>query len=74
MAGFDDDAEDISAVVAYLTNEFGYIVDLIVGHSRGVVASIRWMCTAKEAQGVRAFVNASGRYRMDVSHTRTRSL
>ncbi|KAI0801784.1 Alpha/Beta hydrolase protein [Irpex lacteus] len=73
MAGFDDDAEDISAVVAYLTSKFGYIVDLIVGHSRGVVASIRWMCTVKEAQSVRAFVNASGRYRMDLiydSHTK----
>ena len=67
MSGFDDDAEDINAVVAYLTSKFGYVVDLVVGHSRGVVASIRWMCTAKEAQGVRGFVNASGRYRMDVS-------
>ncbi|KAI0086548.1 ectomycorrhiza-regulated esterase [Irpex rosettiformis] len=66
MAGFDDDAEDISAVVAYLTSKFGYVVDLIVAHSRGVVAAIRWMCTAQEAQSVRGFVNASGRYRMDL--------
>ncbi|KAI0699121.1 ectomycorrhiza-regulated esterase [Cytidiella melzeri] len=68
MGGFEDDVEDLNAVVAYLTNKLGYLVDIIVGHSRGVVAAIRWMCTAKEAQGVRGFVNASGRYRMNVSH------
>jgi uncharacterized protein len=67
MGGFQDDADDISAAVAYLTSQFGYKIDLLVGHSRGAVAGIRWMCTEKEGQDVRGFVNASGRYRMDVS-------
>jgi len=64
MGAFEDDVDDINAVVACLTRELGYIVDLIVGHSRGVVAAMRWMCTAKEAKSVRGFVNVSGRYRM----------
>ncbi|KAI0345750.1 ectomycorrhiza-regulated esterase [Trametopsis cervina] len=65
-SGFDDDVEDISSIVAYLTSKFGYVVDLLVGHSRGSVAGMKWMCTAKEGQGVRGYVNASGRYRMDL--------
>ena len=66
MGGFVDDVRDLEAAVAYLTNQFGYVVDIIIGHSRGVVTGFRWMCTAKEAQTVRGFVNASGRYRMRV--------
>ncbi|GJE97189.1 alpha/beta hydrolase [Phanerochaete sordida] len=64
MGAFDNDVEDLEAVVAYLTSQLGYVIDLLVGHSRGVVTAFRWMCTAKEAAGVRGFVNVSGRYRM----------
>ncbi len=66
MGAFKEDVEDLEAVVQYLTTQFGYIVDLLVGHSRGVVAAFRWMCIAKEASNVRGFVNVSGRYRMRV--------
>ena len=66
MGAFADDGKDLEAIVAYLTSNFGYIIDLIIGHSRGVVTGLRWMCTAKEAHAVRGFVNASGRYRMRV--------
>ena len=66
MGAFVDDVADLEAVVAYLTNQFGYVVDLIIGHSRGVVTAFRWMCMAKEAATVRGFVNVSGRYRMRV--------
>ena len=66
MGAFDNDVEDLEAVVAYLTSQLGYVIDLLIGHSRGVVTAFRWMCTAKEAAGVRGFVNVSGRYRMPV--------
>lgn len=66
MGGFNNDVEDLEAVVEYLTSRFGYTIDLLIGHSRGVVTAFRWMCTAKEAVGVRGFINVSGRYRMPV--------
>ena len=66
MGAFENDVEDIEAAVHFLTSRHGYKIDLIVGHSRGVVAALRWMCIAKEAKDVRAFVNVSGRYRMPV--------
>jgi len=64
LDGFSDDYEDIEACVAYLQEHFGYIVDLIVGHSRGSVVGLWWLCTSKAARNVRGYVNASGRYRM----------
>jgi uncharacterized protein len=66
MGAFENDVKDIEAAVQFLASQYGYKVDLIVGHSRGVVAAFRWMCTAKEAKDVRGFVNVSGRYRMPV--------
>ena len=66
MGAFENDVEDIEAAVQFLQRQYGYKVDLIVGHSRGVVAAFRWMCTAPEAQAVSGFVNVSGRYRMPV--------
>ncbi|KAF7797465.1 hypothetical protein EIP86_008662 [Pleurotus ostreatoroseus] len=64
VGALQNDVDDIEAAVAHLTSTFGYVVDLIIGHSRGVVTGLRWMCTAKEAEAVRGFVNTSGRYRM----------
>ena len=66
MGAFVNDVEDIEAVVEYLASQFGYVIDLLVGHSRGVVSAFRWMCTAREAANVRGFVNVSGRYRLPV--------
>jgi len=59
-----DDVVDIQVVVDYLTKEFGYVIDLVVGHSRGSVAGMLWLCQADEAKHVRGYVNVSGRYRM----------
>ena len=61
-----NDVADIDTVVAYLHKEYGYVVDLLVGHSRGVISGMRWMCTSEEGKKVRAFVNVSGRYRLEV--------
>lgn len=65
LGGFLDDVVDISAVVEYLVKEFGYQIDLVIGHSRGVVSGLRWMCISEEGKNVRGFVNVSGRYRME---------
>jgi alpha-beta hydrolase superfamily lysophospholipase len=58
--------EDVRVVVAYLAQEYGYKIDLLVGHSRGSVVAIRWLCTSDEGKNVGGFVNMAGRYKMDV--------
>ncbi|KAA1476889.1 ectomycorrhiza-regulated esterase [Dentipellis sp. KUC8613] len=62
--GFAEDAEDLRVVVKHLTGELGYVVDLVVGHSRGSIVGMHWLCTAEEAKHARGMVNVSGRYRM----------
>ncbi|KAI0313242.1 ectomycorrhiza-regulated esterase [Amylostereum chailletii] len=64
-AGVGEDVEDLRVVVAYLVREYGYVVDLVVGHSRGSVAGMYWLCTSEEGRRVGGMVNVSGRYRMD---------
>ncbi|KAF7325189.1 Peptidase-S9 domain-containing protein [Mycena kentingensis (nom. inval.)] len=61
---FQDDVEDLFVVGRFL-RAMGYVITLVVGHSRGSVCAMRWLCTAPEATSVSAFVNASGRYRME---------
>ena len=65
---FENDVDDLEVVVAYLAKEFGYIVDMLVGHSRGSVVSMLWLCKHRDglAKNVRRYVNVSGRYRMEV--------
>ncbi len=65
--GLEDEVADISVVVDYLAKTFGYQVDLIVGHSRGSLVAMRWLCTTEGGKKVSGFVNVSGRYRMHVS-------
>lgn len=67
QAAIHEDVEDVRLVVAYLTEKYGYEVDLVVGHSRGSVVGMSWCCTSEEGKKVGGFVNASGRYRMEVS-------
>lgn len=62
-----NDVEDIRVVAAFLSSRYGYHVDLVVGHSRGANVGIYWCCMTEEGRSVRAFVNVSGRYRMEVS-------
>lgn len=51
-------------VVYYLRNTYGYEIDVVVGHSRGSVVGMYWLCTSEEGKRARAMVNVSGRYRM----------
>ncbi|EJF63394.1 ectomycorrhiza-regulated esterase [Dichomitus squalens] len=63
---FLDDVADLEIVVAYLQKEYGYVIDMLVGHSRGSVVSLLWICKHRDgdAKTVRRYVNVSGRYRM----------
>ncbi|KAH7872361.1 Alpha/Beta hydrolase protein [Lentinula edodes] len=64
QGGMDDDLEDIRVVVDFLKVRYGYVIDLVVGHSRGSIVAFRWICTSEEGASISGFVNASGRYRM----------
>jgi pimeloyl-ACP methyl ester carboxylesterase len=66
LGGFADDVADIRIVVSHLTRKLGYKIALVVGHSRGSVAGLTWMCTSEEGLSVLGYVNCSGRYRMEV--------
>ncbi|KAH9933107.1 ectomycorrhiza-regulated esterase [Epithele typhae] len=66
---FEDDLADLDAIVAYLAREYGYVVDMLVGHSRGSVVAMLWLCRHRDGpltRAVRRFVNVSGRYRMEI--------
>nr|VWP01728.1 CBFD_NFYB_HMF domain-containing protein [Ganoderma boninense] len=67
FAGFSDDVMDLEVVVEYLKREYGYVVDMLVGHSRGSITALMWLCkhNDREAKTVTRFVNVSGRYRME---------
>ena len=68
FAGFSEDVIDIEVVVEYLKKEYGYVVEMLVGHSRGSVTALQWLCKHRDedAKTVTRFVNVSGRYRMEV--------
>ncbi|KZO90154.1 ectomycorrhiza-regulated esterase [Calocera viscosa TUFC12733] len=70
-AGFAADVADVHAAAAYLRERFGYRIVLVVGHSRGSVVGLRWVCedtTERRARGlegeVKGYANVSGRWRM----------
>jgi hypothetical protein len=67
IGGLPSDVEDIRIVAAYLTTVYGYVIDLVVGHSRGAIASMNWVATSEEGKGVTGYVNVAGRYRLEVS-------
>jgi len=64
QGGLDEDLVDLQAVVDYLKQTYGYVMELVVGHSRGSLVAFRWISTTEDGRRVSAFVNASGRYRM----------
>ena len=66
MDALTEDVEDIRVVSEHLATHYGYHIALIVGHSRGSVTAMRWLCTSDLGKHVRGFVNVSGRYRMEV--------
>ena len=64
-ADFNSDIVDMDAVIKYLKSEYGYVVTMMICHSKAAVATMRYLCTHEEvAASVTCFVNVSGRYRM----------
>lgn len=59
---------DLQAVVDFLKSAYGYIIELLVGHSRGSIVAFKWLAATEDGRKVPAFVNASGRYRMAVGN------
>lgn len=56
---------DIGVVVKYLESKYGYVVAMMVSHSKGSMVTMRYLCTHEEvAANVKCYVNVSGRYRM----------
>ena len=55
---------DVDVVVKYLKSKYGYIVTMMVSHSRGSVVAMGFLCSYEDAANVKYFVNVSGRYRM----------
>jgi alpha-beta hydrolase superfamily lysophospholipase len=74
QGALEDDMVDLTVVVEYLKATYGYVIDLVVGHSRGSLVGMRWVCTSEDGKNISGFVNASGRYRMRVSIFRKRLL
>jgi alpha-beta hydrolase superfamily lysophospholipase len=66
QGALDEDLVDLQVVVDFLKQTYGYVIELLVGHSRGSVVAFRWISTTEDGRKVSAFVNASGRYRMAV--------
>jgi len=64
QGALQEDLVDLELVVGYLKEKYGYVIELVVGHSRGSLVAMRWLCTTEDGNKVPAFVNASGRYRM----------
>lgn len=65
VGGMKQDVEDLKTVVSYLQNNFGYVVDIVIAHSRGGLVAFNWMCTEpQQVKDVTGFVNVSARYRM----------
>lgn len=66
---FDSDVADISVVAKHLQSAFGYVVTMVVSHSKASQSAIKYLCTHEEvATNVNCFVNVSGRYRKDIDH------
>ncbi|CCM01873.1 uncharacterized protein FIBRA_03944 [Fibroporia radiculosa] len=49
LGKIEGDAFDIHVVAEYLNRRYGYMVDLLVGHSRGSVAAMIWLCNYPQA-------------------------
>lgn len=45
MSNFEEDWKDLDRVWEYLREEYGYVLDLVVGHSRGSLGGWGWFAT-----------------------------
>ncbi|KAL8277657.1 hypothetical protein RQP46_009930 [Phenoliferia psychrophenolica] len=61
QSNFDDDADDLETVIAYLVKTYGYHVHSLIGHSRGSIVCGLYLSTRMHTP-IKFFVNLSGRY------------
>jgi len=66
----NEDIVDLQVVVEYLKSNFGYKIDMLIGHSRGSIVALYWICKSEDGRRVSAVVNVSGRYRMPLIYER----
>ncbi|GAA93436.1 uncharacterized protein L969DRAFT_52393 [Mixia osmundae IAM 14324] len=64
MSNFEEDLVDLDVIVPYLQKTYGYVVKMVVGHSRGGVVSLRYI--TKKDPSIPLLVEISGRIRMDL--------
>ena len=63
--GLESDIVDVDVVVKHLKSKYGYVVTMMISHSRGSTVTMGYLCTHEEAaKNVKYFVNVSARYRM----------
>jgi len=70
ISGFDRDIEDLEIVAEWLMRERNYNVDLVIGHSRGALTTMRWITLHQKTLHVRRFIPITPRYRMERIHDR----
>lgn len=64
------DVVDMDVVFKHLESKYGYVVSMIVSHSKAAAATMVYLCTHQEvAANVKCFVNVAGRYRMVRIHS-----
>ncbi|ORY78426.1 Alpha/Beta hydrolase protein [Leucosporidium creatinivorum] len=63
MMNLDDDIVDLKVVIAYLEEEWGYRIHLIIAHSRGSMITAYYLSCFPHPH-IPLFVNLSGRYDM----------
>ncbi|KAN0064833.1 hypothetical protein ACQY0O_001890 [Thecaphora frezii] len=73
MASFDQDLVDLGACIDYLRNQLGYVVEVIIAHSRGALDGFKFFATrlADEVDAslrVPYYVALSARWRMHKIH------
>ncbi|KAL8280985.1 hypothetical protein RQP46_006664 [Phenoliferia psychrophenolica] len=61
QGNFDDDADDLESVIAYLSSTYGYHVHTLIGHSRGSIVTGLFLST-RAHRPIRFWINVSGRY------------
>lgn len=64
QGALEDDLVDLSIVVEFLKVTYGYVIHLVVGHSRGSIVALAWACISEEGRNIAGLVNVSARYRM----------
>ncbi|KZT39506.1 hypothetical protein SISSUDRAFT_1020123 [Sistotremastrum suecicum HHB10207 ss-3] len=61
----ENDLVDLDIVAEFLRSRYGYIVALVIAHSRASISALRWINFSPTGRKVEWLVNISGRYRIE---------